>query len=45
MTTPTPKHHFSREAVRRMSALALALAALNTGCISTEQTVYQDRSG
>ena len=39
----TPKHHFSREAVRRMSALALALAALNTGCISTEQTVYQDQ--
>ena len=39
----TPKHHFSWEAVRRMSALALALAALNTGCISTEQTVYQDQ--
>jgi len=26
-----------------MSGLALALAALNTGCISTEQTVYQDQ--
>jgi hypothetical protein len=26
-----------------MSVLALALAALNTGCISTEQTVYQDQ--
>ena len=38
-----PKHHFSRKAVRRMSGLALALAALNTGCISTEQTVYQDQ--
>ena len=43
ITMFTPKPHFSREAVRRMSALALALAALNTGCISTEQTVYQDQ--
>ena len=38
-----PKHKSSRKAVRRMSGLALALAALNTGCISTEQTVYQDQ--
>jgi len=38
-----PKHHFSRNAVSRMSGLALALATLNTGCISTEQTVYQDQ--
>ena len=38
-----PKHHVSRKAVRSMCGLALALAALNTGCISTEQTVYQDQ--
>ena len=38
-----PQHKSSRKAVRRMSALALAVAALNTGCISTEQTVYQDQ--
>ena len=38
-----PKHYSSRKTFRQMSALALALAALNTGCISTEQTVYQDQ--
>ena len=38
-----PKHYSSRKTFRPMSALALALAALNTGCISTEQTVYQDQ--
>jgi len=38
-----PKPLFSRKAVRRMSGLALAVAALNTGCISTEQTVYQEQ--
>ena len=38
-----PKLHYSRKIVRRMCGLALALAALNTGCISTEQTVYHDQ--
>jgi len=38
-----PKHPFSRKACRHLSGLALAFAALNTGCISTEQTVYQDQ--
>jgi len=38
-----PKHHFSWKAVGRMSGLALALAGLNTGCISTERTVYQEQ--
>src|SRR5436190_18904840 len=38
-----PKHLFSRRAVRLMSGLALAMAALNTGCISTEKTVYQEQ--
>ena len=38
-----PKHHFSLEAVRGMCVLVIVLAALNTGCISTEQTVYQDQ--
>ena len=38
-----PKHHFSWKAVGWMSGLALALAALNIGCISTEQTVYQEQ--
>jgi hypothetical protein len=37
------KIHFSRKAVRWMSGLALALAAMNTGCISTEKTVYQEQ--
>jgi hypothetical protein len=38
-----PELHYSRKTVRRMCGLALALAALNTGCISTEQTVYHDQ--
>lgn len=38
-----PKHYFSRNAIGFTGGLALALAALNTGCISTEQTVYQDQ--
>ena len=38
-----PKHHFSWKAVCWMSGLALALAGLNIGCISTEQTVYQEQ--
>ena len=36
------KRLFSRRAVRGMSGLALALAAMNTGCISTEKTEYSD---
>ena len=36
-------HYFSSKTLRRMTGLALALTALNTGCISTEQTVYQDQ--
>ena len=38
-----PKLHFSRKAGGYMAGLALAMATLNTGCISTEQTVYQDQ--
>src|SRR5687767_7510307 len=38
-----PNHLFCRKAACRMTGLALAVAALNTGCISTEQTVYQDQ--
>jgi hypothetical protein len=37
------KLHFSRQAVRWMSGLALALAVMSTGCISTEKTVYQEQ--
>ena len=37
------KFHFPRKLVRGISGLALAMAALNTGCISTEQTVYHDQ--
>ena len=37
------KFHFPRNVVRGISGLALAMAALNTGCISTEQTVYHDQ--
>jgi hypothetical protein len=37
------KHHFSPNALRSVCSVALALAALNTGCISTEQTVYHDQ--
>ena len=37
------KPHFSPNAFRTMCSVALALVALNTGCISTEQTVYQDQ--
>ena len=37
------KLHFSRKALRWMSGLALALASMNTGCISTEKTVYQEQ--
>ena len=37
------KHYLSGKAVRCLCGMALALAALNTGCISTEQTVYQDQ--
>ena len=40
MSSPRPP--FSRKAASLLSSLALA-AALNTGCISTEQTVYQDQ--
>ena len=39
----TPKHHFSGKAFSTMSGLTLAMAVLNTGCISTEQTVYRDQ--
>src|SRR5438552_18480516 len=38
-----PKDFFSRKAIRCTCGLALALAAINSGCISTEQTVYQDQ--
>ena len=38
-----PKLYCRPSARRAMSGLALALAALNTGCISTEQTIYQDQ--
>jgi hypothetical protein len=38
-----PNCYFSPKNLRRTTGLALALAALNTGCISTEQTVYQDQ--
>ena len=39
----TLNHHFSPNGLRTMCGLTLALAALNTGCISTEQTVYHDQ--
>ena len=38
-----PILHCLRKVVRGMSGLALAIAALNTGCISTEKTVYQEQ--
>ena len=38
-----PKFYCCPSARRAMCSLVLALAALNTGCISTEQTIYQDQ--
>jgi hypothetical protein len=37
------KGHLSVRTVCLMSGSAIVLAALNTACISTEQTVYQDQ--
>src|SRR5215813_3654653 len=38
-----PEHPFSGTASRWLCGLSLALATLSVGCISTEQTVYQDQ--
>lgn len=38
-----PQNLFSRKLSVLTCALALALATLNTGCISTDETVYRDQ--